>query len=303
MVARQANHMARLLDDLLDVSRITRGRIVLGRVASISATRHAWRIEALGPLHGRARHAPDRPTSATEPVPVFGDPSRLQQVQANLLSNASNYSPVGGPRPVRASPRARTRRSSGSATRRGIEPRAPAADLRSVRPGPSHAGSLAGRPRHRPDAAAVAGRTARRTRRADSAGPARGSVFMVRLPLEAPTAQPAADDACWTTGRTVRTVVLVEDQPDARRMPQLLLESRGRQVPAAENGADGPASDRTHGAGSGARRSRPSGDERLELARRCARPPPVRRRAWSPSAATGRIQTSRRRSTPASTST
>lgn len=94
VVTRQANHMARLLDDLLDVARITRGRIVLRKESlDLRSTAHSA-IEALGPL--MAERGIQLVTKISdEPIPVFGDPTRLQQVQANLLSNASKYSPQG----------------------------------------------------------------------------------------------------------------------------------------------------------------------------------------------------------------
>jgi len=94
VVSRQAHHMSRLLDDLLDVARITRGRIMLRteRVDLHDTARSA--IEALGPFYS------DHDTTLTvdiadEPLFVIGDPTRLQQIQANLLSNASKYSPRG----------------------------------------------------------------------------------------------------------------------------------------------------------------------------------------------------------------
>ena len=102
VVERQAKHMARLLDDLLDVSRITHGRIVLRNEPLDLRDTARSAIEALGAADGRARHAARRVDIADEPIPVFGDPARLQQIQANLLSNASKYSPRGRPGPVRA---------------------------------------------------------------------------------------------------------------------------------------------------------------------------------------------------------
>ena len=101
VVARQANHMSRLLDDLLDVvahhARADRPAHRAGRSA-----RHG----AVGDRGARARSWPNTTrgspsTSPTEPMPVIGDTARLQQIQANLLSNASKYSPRGRARPVR----------------------------------------------------------------------------------------------------------------------------------------------------------------------------------------------------------
>ena len=98
--------MARLLDDLLDVARITRGRIVLRNEPVDLRETARSAIEALGPF--MAEHDTQLSVDiADEPIPVFGDPARLQQIQANLLSNASKYSPPR--RAVRFELRARRR--------------------------------------------------------------------------------------------------------------------------------------------------------------------------------------------------
>ena len=96
VVERQAKHMARLLDDLLDVARITRGRIVLRNehLDLRDTTRSA--VEALQPFLAEHQSQLELDIDA-EPIPVVGDPTRLQQVQANLLSNAAKYSPPAQP--------------------------------------------------------------------------------------------------------------------------------------------------------------------------------------------------------------
>jgi two-component system CheB/CheR fusion protein len=73
---------------------------------------------------------------------------------------------------------------------------------------------------------------------AASEGPGRGSTFTVWLPL-APTSAGVAEDQDNPARQAVKSVVLVEDQADARRMLQLLLETSGIQVFTAENGAEG----------------------------------------------------------------
>ena len=92
---RQVNHMVRLVDDLLEVSRITRGKIELRRelveVAAIvrgavETSRPA--IEAAG--HQLALSIPP------EPLTLDADPVRLTQVVANLLNNAAKYTDPGG---------------------------------------------------------------------------------------------------------------------------------------------------------------------------------------------------------------
>ena len=110
VVERQANHMARLLDDLLDVARITRGRIVLRNERRRSARYGALRDRSARRRSWRSATRACTIDIADEPVPVFGDPARLQQIQANLLSNASKYSPRGGRGPLRAARATATRR-------------------------------------------------------------------------------------------------------------------------------------------------------------------------------------------------
>jgi len=94
-IGRQSRHMARLLDDLLDVSRVTRGKIEIRKQVVDLRYSASDALEALQPLLQDRRlqlevKLPD------EPLCVFGDPARLQQIQANLLGNAIKYTPTGG---------------------------------------------------------------------------------------------------------------------------------------------------------------------------------------------------------------
>jgi signal transduction histidine kinase/ActR/RegA family two-component response regulator len=92
MIERQANHLSRLVDDLLDVARITRGRVVLEcETVSLDALADSA-LETVKPmLDARSQAIVVR--RADERVYVFGDSVRLCQVVANLLTNASKYSP------------------------------------------------------------------------------------------------------------------------------------------------------------------------------------------------------------------
>ncbi|WAC75026.1 ATP-binding protein [Roseateles sp. SL47] len=95
IIARQSAHMARLLDDLLDMSRITRNVIELKRqsIDVRGVVRQA--LEAVEPLYGELQHRVSL-LMPPEPVMVDGDPTRLQQVLSNLLDNAAKYSPTPG---------------------------------------------------------------------------------------------------------------------------------------------------------------------------------------------------------------
>jgi signal transduction histidine kinase len=95
IVERQLGHLARLVDDLLDVSRITRGAITLAREPVLVATVVTRAIETVQPLIARQSHELliDVPDPALE---VEGDLTRLTQALSNLLNNAAKYTEAGG---------------------------------------------------------------------------------------------------------------------------------------------------------------------------------------------------------------
>jgi PAS domain S-box-containing protein len=95
MMERQVGHMVRLIDDLLDVSRIARGKLELKKQSVDVAEAVLSALESSRPLLAAARHEIkiDLPR---EPLVVEGDVVRLAQVFVNLLSNAARYTPPGG---------------------------------------------------------------------------------------------------------------------------------------------------------------------------------------------------------------
>lgn len=92
---RQVRHLMRLVDDLLDVSRITRGEVELKMESVDFAAAVAAAVEATAPLFQQRRHRVTLAVPAREIV-VFGDECRLTQIVSNLLSNAAKYTPDGG---------------------------------------------------------------------------------------------------------------------------------------------------------------------------------------------------------------
>ena len=95
IVERQVKHLVGLVDDLLDVSRITRGKVQLRTERVELAEVVARAIEMASPLLEQQRHEL-RLDVAREGLAVEGDPGRLAQVVANLLTNAAKYSQPGG---------------------------------------------------------------------------------------------------------------------------------------------------------------------------------------------------------------
>jgi CheY-like chemotaxis protein/two-component sensor histidine kinase len=95
VIDRQVQHMARLLDDLLDVSRITTGKLELRKKRVALGTIVEAALETSGPLIEAGQHQlilelPE------EPIFVHADPVRLAQVFSNLLNNAAKYTDRGG---------------------------------------------------------------------------------------------------------------------------------------------------------------------------------------------------------------
>jgi PAS domain S-box-containing protein len=95
VIDRQARHLGRIVEDLLDVSRISRGRIVLQREAMPLASAIALALDTTRPLI-EARRQQFTSDVPPEPIWVDGDVTRLAQVIGNLLSNASRYTPQAG---------------------------------------------------------------------------------------------------------------------------------------------------------------------------------------------------------------
>jgi PAS domain S-box-containing protein len=92
---RQLSHLARLVDDLIDVSRITRGTIALRKAPAELASILHHSLEASRPLVEASRHQLDV-TMPSEPIHVQADAIRLAQVFSNVLNNACKYTEPGG---------------------------------------------------------------------------------------------------------------------------------------------------------------------------------------------------------------
>jgi CheY-like chemotaxis protein len=95
MMEEQTHNLVRLIDDLLDVSRVTRGKMELKRQRVALATIITNAVQTAEPLMQAKGHELTV-RQARERLYVHGDPTRLTQVVANLLNNAAKYTPPGG---------------------------------------------------------------------------------------------------------------------------------------------------------------------------------------------------------------
>jgi PAS domain S-box-containing protein len=95
MMERQVQQMVHLVDDLLDVSRITSGKIVLRKEQLELGDVVGSAVEAVRPLIEGSKHDFSVTLPAT-PIRIFGDKTRLAQILSNLLANAAKYTPEGG---------------------------------------------------------------------------------------------------------------------------------------------------------------------------------------------------------------
>ena len=237
MAERQVQHMARLLDDLLDVSRISRGRIELRKEAVDVAAVLGRTAEAVRPLLEERRHELTVSLPAG-PLWVEADPTRLEQVLTNLLNNAAKYTDPGGHVWLSAA------RDGGEVvltvrdTGIGIAP--------DVLTRVFDLFVQAERRLDRARGGVGIGLTLVRklvelhggTVEARSAGPGKGSEFIVRLPA---AIDPAGRELRQPSGGEAprlprRRVLVVDDNPDAADSLALLLRLAGQDARPAYDG-------------------------------------------------------------------
>jgi CheY-like chemotaxis protein/nitrogen-specific signal transduction histidine kinase len=95
IIHRQVRHLARLIDDLLDVSRITRDKIELQKEPMDAATIVNRAAGTARPTIDKHKHQFKVEVAPVE-MPIFADPTRAEQIVVNLLTNAAKYTPEGG---------------------------------------------------------------------------------------------------------------------------------------------------------------------------------------------------------------
>jgi PAS domain S-box-containing protein len=236
IIDRQVNLMARLIDDLLDLSRINRGLIQLRREPVSVGELMAQAAEATRPALDAGQHRLELQLPA-RPLFLDADPARIVQVIGNLLANAAKYTPNGGH--IRLAARA-------DAGRAVIE-----VEDDGIGIPPDQQGRLFQMFTQLPHSAARAqgglgiGLSLVKTLveihggsvRAFSRGLDEGSTFTVELPLvEAERAEPGAGDAASMPSGRLTRVLVVEDNEDGREALVTWLTSLGYHVEAAADG-------------------------------------------------------------------
>jgi len=235
IMERQVNHMVRLIDDLLDVSRISRGKIELRKESVELATIVATAVEANHQLIEGAGQQLALSLPA-EPIYLDADPVRLAQIIGNLLNNAAKYTPSGGQiwlaAHVDAGQAVFSVRDNGLGISPEMLPRVfdMFAQLDSTI-SRSQGGLGIGLTLTKSFVEMHGGRIEAR-----SDGPGLGSEFVVRLPLSNETKRRApAPIAAAPSAPTLRSlrVLIVDDAQAAGFVLGKLLEKMGQQVTTA----------------------------------------------------------------------
>jgi PAS domain S-box-containing protein len=242
VIGRQVRHLARIVDDLLDITRVTRGKIQLHRrrldlseLARALAEDHASLFEGSGV---RLELAP-----SPSPVVVDGDWDRLAQVVGNLLQNSAKFCPRGGVTRVAVS----AERSEGRAVIRvaddgaGIapdmltrlfEPFTQAETTLDRSKGGLGLGTALAKGLVDLHGGEIS---------AHSAGPGQGAEFVVSLPLAPEVAVPAREVRRPRAPRVRRRVLIIEDNVDAAESLRELLALHEHEITVAYDGPGGLA--------------------------------------------------------------
>ncbi len=235
---RQVTHLSRLVDDLLDVARLERGKVQL----------QLTRVD----LNDAARAAADSCTPTTQaaghrllvemagvPLPLQADPVRLEQILSNLITNASKFTPRGGLITVRTRKVGMEAEASVQDTGVGIRPEDIDTMFAPFMQGDQtlarstgglgigltiarHAAELHGGSLH-----------------ARSGGPGKGTTFYARFPLAfGPAAVPEAEKPASAGVTRSKRVLVVDDNPDIRDSLRMLLTMWGHEVIVASDGEE-----------------------------------------------------------------
>ncbi len=232
IISRQIVHLVRLVDDLLDVTRLATGKIALDAVP-VDLAAVARRVTASVAASGRAIEC-----HAAAPAWIKGDETRLEQILLNLLNNALKFTPADGRVAVAVASDDNEVvlrvEDAGAGIPADLLPRI--FDL--FVQGPTGL--------HRRQAGLGIGLTLVKRLvdlhegriEVDSAGAGKGTAFTMRFPRIEPAAPPESRPAAVTAAAR-RRILIVEDNGDSRQMLRHLLELLGHEVHEADDGIRG----------------------------------------------------------------
>jgi CheY-like chemotaxis protein len=243
MMDRQVGHMVRLIDDLLDVSRITSGKIRLQRqlLPLTDLVHSAVDANRAFITSNDARLTVSLPDAACV---LDVDPTRFIQVLSNLLHNAAKFTPGGHIRLTAEVDDTRdgahgqvilTVEDTGAGIPPDLLPRVFDLFTQADAPAATRHGGLG-----------IGLALARRlvdlhggTITAESGGPGRGSRFTIRMPLASPIAARPAASPARSAERITKRVVIIDDNEDSAASLAMLVEELGGSVRTASDGARG----------------------------------------------------------------
>jgi signal transduction histidine kinase len=237
VIIRQAQHLMRLVDDLLDVSRVARGKVTLDRKRVELAGVVARAVEATAPLFEERGHRLAL-SVASVGLAVDADEVRLTQVVSNLLTNAARYTAAGGRIEVTAG------RDGGDVTL-AVRDNGTGIDA-SLLPHVFDMFVQGPRSSDRSEGGLGLGLSLARmltelhggSLGAHSGGAGQGSTFTVRLPAAAPAApqaSPPGAAAPWSKTASPRRILVVDDNRDAVELLSRLLARAGHRVEMARD--------------------------------------------------------------------
>jgi signal transduction histidine kinase len=237
---RQLDHMVRLIDDLLDVARISGGQLSLKKQRVNVATAIQTALDTCRPFFEQRSQVVS--IQLDESLFSFADPTRLAQIVGNVLHNASKFSPQGGEIALSLAPVAGGAQVRIRDTGIGIPPeqlpRVFEMFTRVDGAGSSSNGGLG-------IGLALSRRLAEMhdgTLAVESAGVGQGSTFTLTLPAELGEGEPvdASQDSVRSPASPRRLrVLVVEDNRDAAEVLALSLDTRGYRTSVAHTGTDG----------------------------------------------------------------
>jgi PAS domain S-box-containing protein len=236
-MGRQLSQLVRLVDDLLDLSRITHNRLELRKGPVELGAVIDQAVESSRPLVESMRHEL-RVVPSPGPITLEGDAARLAQVFANLLNNSAKYTSPGGKIEVKTERRGKEAVVTVKDNGAGIPPERLDSIFEMFN---QVQGSL-----ERSQGGLGIGLTLVRrlvqmhggSVQAESAGEGKGAEFVVRLPIHEPRPAASPEPAPAREPSAARRILVVDDNHDSAESLAMLLSITGNQTSTAHDGAE-----------------------------------------------------------------